>query len=682
MALSLILPPVDEPAHATGYLMTQVAHATVSRTDDAFFRAPLEVPAYAEAVYFAPFQKYSHDPKLDIWPDAYNQLHALPVNDFKALKRGGHLLILRLSRGGYLAILPAVSSRSLCWLGSRDERLTLFASHLGTAPYDGPLPLLFWGKGESPHAAVRAAWERALAEKSLGNHGRARWEKAFPEMFNYLGWCSWEAYKFDISEELLLKCREGLRATGLPFRWFIIDDGHLSSETVAQVDANVATGVPGNLAQLKLTKFTPNEKFPRGWKPLMQAYKDQPAQLLGIWLNFNGLWGTLSPRNELGLDEHLMQLADGVVMPGPTQEDADAFYGTMIGTNARAGFDFVKIDNQGANLRWYAHRVPNAVQQTCQNSQAMEEVCQRLKLPLINCMAHSPVNIWGGSHSSVNRCSEDYVANNLWRAKFHLHNSYATMIFLGHLYWGDHDMFHAGDTAAGDIMARSKALSGGPVYLSDEPENIPVEAVKPLCLSDGRLLRPLAPAVALPESVFIDPYTGGQAFRVVAPLAHRCAAVALYNLTHPEMPVRASLRREDYLSATLALPPGEEESFPLPQKLIAFDWISQQAHALGAEGLHWDLPTFGDRLIHLCPVEASWAVIGRADKFLSPAAVESVRAKMETLRVSLVESGPLLVYHEGPVISPDGVVQEVHPHLWRLDLPVRPEAVTVTLNAI
>ena len=58
------------------------------------------------------------------------------------------------------------------------------------------------------------------------------------------------------------------------------------------------------------------------------------------------------------------------------------------------------------------------------------------------------------------------------------------------------------------------------------------DLILPLCYKDGRILRPLAPAAPLPESLFIEP--AKDPYRVVAPLANESAAVVVYNLTEPE----------------------------------------------------------------------------------------------------------------------------------------------------
>jgi hypothetical protein len=119
--------------------------------------------------------------------------------------------------------------------------------------------------------------------------------------------------------------------------------------------------------------------------------------------------------------------------------------------------------------------------------------------------------------------------------------------------WGDHDMFHSNDPVSGKVMAISKAVSGGPVYLSDNPKDFVAHNVRPLCDEDGRLLRPLAPACATPESLFIDPFAEAKAFRAIAPLPGGAAALVAYNLTEPSRPVTAWVEPADHASAGVLL---------------------------------------------------------------------------------------------------------------------------------
>ncbi|MFP4027964.1 MAG: Sip1-related alpha-galactosidase [Candidatus Brocadiia bacterium] len=99
------------------------------------------------------------------------------------------------------------------------------------------------------------------------------------------------------------------------------------------------------------------------------------------------------------------------------------------------------------------------------------------------------------------------------------------MLWLGPTVWGDHDMFHSSDTFAGRMMAVSKAVSGGPIYLSDDPDDFNPGHVWPLCDADGRLFGPLAPAVPLPRSADIDPFDHPKPYLVAAPLPNKAAAI-------------------------------------------------------------------------------------------------------------------------------------------------------------
>lgn len=143
----------------------------------------------------------------------------------------------------------------------------------------------------------------------------------------------------------------------------------------------------------------------------------------------------------------------------------------------------------------------------------------------------------------------------------------------------------------------------------------------PLVWSDGLLLRPLAPAVPLPDSVFLDALNENRLYRVIAPLPGQSAAVVLYNLKHlsPAEPVQGKISLGDYKNAAALLNGNAAEAYAsIPAEGIA---------AYSAEGgcaltpaqpdLDVKLTGFKDRLFIMAPIVRGWAVIGRGDKFLS-----------------------------------------------------------------
>jgi hypothetical protein len=647
----------------------------------AFFAAPddegvlfstaLALPAFTRACYFAPFQKHAINPALDLWPEAYNQCHPLAVRSIAELNRKGFFLLLQTAEGDYLALLPLTGPRSMSWFHPRKGELYLECGHYGTEAWAGDLPLLSWARGTTPYEACRQAWQAAADHPALSTMLTMRGRKTFPSMFEYLGWCSWEECKWDISEKGLMEILDALQSSDIPVRWTLFDDGYIDEGPDAQDSgpAGQEGEVPAHQSERKLDRFTPRpDKFPRGWSPLLARKAADKIRWMGVWLNFNGYWGGIRADNHLGaINAHLQEIERGLKMPRPAEEAARGFYDAFVGEPARAGFDFLKVDNQAGNIAFYQNIVPNAVEATLHNHRALQDAARRHELPVINCMAHNPLGVFGAGASEVTRCSEDYKKGDLWRAKHHLSNSFANMLWLGQTSWGDHDMFHSSDAAAGDVMARSKAISGGPIYLSDHPRNFDKERIAPLCFRDGRLLRPLAPAVPLPDSIFADTYDEAAPLRVIAPLPHACAAVAIYNLTDPEQPVRAHLAAEDYLHAGAMLQYAPSEWTMPEEGLVAYDVKTGQATRLEpGRSLELLLPNFGDQFFVLCPIVNGVAVIGRPDKYLPPCGISSIERHADEIICTQYEPSQILFWCESPegLSTKDVLVRQIAPQLW------------------
>lgn len=622
----------------------------------------LATPRFDRACYWAAYQKY--DPlamPAGNWPECANRIQPLAVTSFQNLTPHGMFALLRCEDGRFLALLPVVGPRSIAWFQSQGDQLAVTIGNLGTGPLDGDLPVLAWAWGGDPYAACRAVWGAALSHPAVSWSTRWRADKPYPEAFRYLGWCSWEQYHNAISSDLIVEAAQAIEESGLPIRYMLIDDGHLDDK------------------DRQLVSFRPNEKFLEGWAPLMRFKRPERIRWMGLWLSFSGYWQGIHPVNQFGdLNEHLMDVVyrpliqEKNLAPRPARVPktgylhAAAWYDTMIGAARAAGFDFVKVDNQARNLRFYIG-TDQPVEAAASNNQALEAACARHMDGLINCMAHNAVCAFNTRIGGVGRCSEDYARGKPDRARRHLHNSYGNIPWLGQTLWGDHDMFHSSDPFAGAEMAVSKALSGGPAYVSDAPHEFVPENIRPLAYEDGELLRPLAPAAPLPESLFIDPFAEAAPYRVMAPLSGGAAAVCVYNLTEPERAVEGWVAPSDYVAAGGMLQPPERWAPPM-QGLVLYDWRSGTALPLTARHC-FPLDKFGDRLFLLCPIREGWAIIGRPDKYLSPAAVEILSASPEEIVVRMVESGPLLAWNSAArrVASPGCECRAQGGGLWRAE---------------
>ena len=260
----------------------------------------------------------------------------------------------------------------------------------------------------------------------------------------------------------------------------------------------------------------------------------------------------------------------------------------------------------------------------------------------MNCMAQNVLNMDHTLYSSVTRVSIDYKKYDENMAKSHLFQSYTNTLMQGQTVWPDHDMFHSCDTICGSLMARSKAISGGPVYLSDSPTEFIAANIRPLIDEAGKIFRPSAPAVPTPECILTNPLQSGKAYRVFAPTGDEATSVICYNLnTSPSyQEVESFIKREDYF-----LRENIEESARFSSdSILAFNWEKQSAEVLTASERKIKLSGFTDCLFHLCPIRKGWAVIGIQEKYLSPATVHILERSADTLILDVHCTGTLRIW--------------------------------------
>jgi hypothetical protein len=246
-------------------------------------------------------------------------------------------------------------------------------------------------------------------------------------------------------------------------------------------------------------------------------------------------------------------------------------------------------------------------------------------------------------------------------------------------------MFHSNDPSAGRVMAASKAMSGGPIYLSDEPQQFDSDAIRPLCYQDGLLLRPLAPAAPVAEDLFFqeeDPAL----YRVSAPLGNHCAAFAIYNLQGEP---RASAPKfttmitpAQYANASVLMQPYPGK-WAIPEEgLLCYDIYERKAAKMG-EGLPVEITGFGDKLIQACPIRNGWAVIGRTDKYLPGAAVDAVSGDRASLKLRLHERGPFALWLAEGAPKADGIKFVAQGGgLYFSDLPIDGQGGEITVTRI
>ncbi len=558
----------------------------------------------------------------------------------------GYLAMFQLENGKTLVVLPLTTSTTMTWLQiTEDGKLMLNVGNLGKDSFDGDLPLLAWSINHDYYGAWREAWELGSNHPMLKGDVFDRSNKVYPDVFRYLGWCSWEEYKDSISEKILLEAIEKLKKSTVPVRWVLVDDGHL------------------NVKERQLLNFDVNNKFPNGWQTITSK-KDDKIRWMGVWLNMNGWWGRISPCNEFDkkMKSHLMTLENKdlnqgkkYMVPINSKESTGYYYNTLIETYEQQGFDFVKMDDQASNILSYS-TTNNPVQAAVLCREALEKSANDRNVPLLNCMAHGPVGLFTTSTSNVTRVSRDYRKGNPATLKSHIYQSYHLSAILGQSVWPDHDMFHSDDLKVGRMLAVSKAMSGAPVYLSDNPDRISSEYTTPLIYQDGLLIRPEAPAIPLPHSAFIDPVNEAVPYAVIAPLENQAASVVVYNIYNTDSVLKATVSVNDYKHASAMLQPYPGHWDKSGKNILIYDWYNQQV--IRDSLFQFELAPVSDRLFHLCPIRDGFAVIGRTDKYLSPATVKDINIRGNKLTFILKESGPFAIWLEKGIPKSDNVTFE------------------------
>lgn len=422
-------------------------------------------------------------------------------------------LIVRLKKGGYAVFLPIASEKYKCDLKGVESGLTavLFSTY---DKLNGCVaPAFCYAEGEDPFAMLAACAKAGM--EVLGMGGKVREERRYPELFEYLGWCSWDSMQIRVSEEgLLQKCRE-FKEKKIPVRWAILDD--MWADIREFWDADYANF--GEMCQLmhssSLYSFDADpRRFPKGLKHCIKAMNDE-GMIVGMWHPTTGYWRGINPASPLFEEQknNLIQLKDGRWIPSPEPDKAFMFYNAFHTFLQSCGAKFVKIDNQSTVRRYYSGMMP--IGESARNMQTAIEasVGAHFGGDMINCMGMASENMWNRQSSMISRCSDDFQPENRpWFIKHILQCSYNSLV-QGQFFTCDWDMWWTDDgQAAKNSVLR--AISGGPVYVSDKIGRSNRDIFMPLVLDDGRLLRCDKPAVPVLACLTVNPETSEKAFLV------------------------------------------------------------------------------------------------------------------------------------------------------------------------
>jgi hypothetical protein len=549
----------------------------------------------------AAMANYQHK---DWWtrPHFGTALQELPKRTLSLLWRSG-------GRFGHL--LPVTDRRCRTDLrgGEHGLHIGISAYRGGDSEYESLAFVL--GVDSDPYRLVED--NAALALEVMDSPARLRKEKRYPEVLDYLGWCSWDAFYHAVDAAGLLRKTAELHELGLPVRWVMIDDGWsaVREKRLASYDAD-------------------RSKFPDGIAPVIRKMKEAyGVAWVGVWHTIVGYWGGIDPQGELfaGNRTRLVETGGGAWVPAPDAAQAFGFWNDWHGYLKRQGVDFVKVDSQSAIANFFAERVPIGEAAAAAHTALEASVALHFNGWIINCMGMASENVWHRPSSSVSRNSDDFMPEADHSFREHaLQNAYNSF-FHGVFYWGDWDMFWTNNPDDKQNMVL-RAVSGGPIYFSDKLGRTNPANVWPLVFRDGRVIRCDRPGQPTADCLTTDP----AANPVPLKIWNRAGAGGVLAAFH----VHPDDRQVSGTFGPADIPGLEGERFLVfdreRQRVFRMRRDERQALELspGSAELYLFLPESpGDDV----------TPIGLIDKLVASAAIEEVRRDAHRTVVRLTEGG-------------------------------------------
>jgi raffinose synthase len=405
--------------------------------------------------------------------------------------------------GSYLLVVPLVDEPFSGCLQGAASGVEVIVDSGCTEATSSEATAVFVDWGKDPYALIR----RSAASISAALGFRLRSEKTTPAFVDRFGWCTWDAFYRDVSLEAVARGLESFREGGVEPRFMILDDGWQT------VDAPTNEGL--------LTAFAPNEKFGGSLASTVELAKGEfGIEQFLVWHAVYGYWGGTHPQQMADYEprrvlrwycpEVLTHAPDmncdycGPVTYCPSTRKLPSYYDDYHASLKQQGVDGVKVDNQ-ASVEGLGYDDGGRVTQMKAVRGALEgSTSKHFGGALINCMSCSAEMFYLAADSTVTRTSTDFWPRKPATHGLHVYTNAFVSLWFGEFVQPDWDMFQSGHPV-GSFHAAARAISGGPVYVSDKPNGHDFELLKRLILSDGSLPRPLDIARPTRDSLFSDP---------------------------------------------------------------------------------------------------------------------------------------------------------------------------------
>lgn len=297
-------------------------------------------------------------------------------------------------------------------------------------------------------------------------------DREYPEIFENFGWCSWNAFYQQPTSAKIYEKLDELKEKNIPVKWIIIDDGW------------------SPVWENQLTSFKEDrEKFPEGLKECIRRIKeDYGIEKVGVWHTLHAYWWGVDARSELGKEmEDCLFLTNNKVVPINDLEKQYKFWDTWHSYLADCGVDFVKVDNQSTGGIW-AGNSSTVVSTEIAHKSIERSIAKNFDGLVINCMGMDMEDVFTRPFTAVSRNSDDFYPHRENGFAKHLMQNVYNAIWHSQVMHCDYDMWWSGK-AEPHKSGVLRAISGGPVYISDAVGDTNLDNIIPVVGENGDICR-------------------------------------------------------------------------------------------------------------------------------------------------------------------------------------------------
>lgn len=308
------------------------------------------------------------------------------------------------------------------------------------------------------------------------------------EWFDGLTYCTWNGLGQNLTEEKILQALDSLKAHNINIANLIIDDNWQSLDNEGE-----------SQFKRRLQRFEANPAaFPRGLKQTIETIRGNHSNIqhIAVWHALFGYWGGISPDGDLPQRYTTKDVkikdpaANGPIAQNITDgeitvidpSDAQRFYDEFYSFLTAAGVDSIKADAQffldllddPEDRRNFMTSYQDAWSIASLRHFGTRSISSMSLIPQIIFHSQLPTN----KPAVPLRNSDDFFpevpASHPWHVFCNAHNALLTR-FLNTL--PDWDMFQTSHPYA-SFHAAARCVSGGPVYITDEPGKHDIEVLE------------------------------------------------------------------------------------------------------------------------------------------------------------------------------------------------------------